>query len=123
MAEKESAQVQRWHDRISVSKRWKEDISNKNGWEDLLDELKGRFDVVLGNNYVPPINEMFAYRDTMVSNLLARDPYIAVNAQTNASILKGLTYVEYLSSSIQREYCFASHKIEPYQRLKFQRPQ
>lgn len=86
MADKEAQQVNKWHDRISVSKKWRDQICEENRWEKFLDELKGKYDVILGNIYVPPINEMFAYKDTSISNLMARDPYIAVNAKKDASI-------------------------------------
>jgi hypothetical protein len=88
---KESQQVQKLHDRISVSKRWREQIADRNNWETYLDELKGKYDVVLGNTQVPPIGEMFAYKDTMLANLYYKDPYITVNAKKNATILSAYT--------------------------------
>lgn len=84
---KESQQVQRLHDRISVSKRWRDQVSEENSWERLLDEIKGKYDVVLGNTQVPPINEMFAYKDSTLSNLYYKDPFIAVNPKKSATIL------------------------------------
>lgn len=84
---KESQQVKRWHDRISVSKRWRDQITEENNWERYYDELKGKYDVVLGNTQVPPIGEMFAYKDASLANLYYRDPYIAVNPKKNATIL------------------------------------
>ncbi len=84
---KESQQVQKLHDRISVSRRWRDQISSENNWEDLLSEIKGKYDVVLGNIQVPPINEMFAYKDSTLANLYYKDPYIAVNAKKDATIL------------------------------------
>jgi hypothetical protein len=84
---KEPQQVQRWHDRISVSKRWRDSVSEENNWENLLNELKNKYDVVLGNAQVPPIAEMFAYKDAVLSNLYYKDPYIAVNPKKDASIL------------------------------------
>lgn len=83
---KESAQVARWHDRISVSQRRRDYVAEENNWERYFDELKGKYDVVLGNTQVPPIGEMFAYKDTLLSNLYYQDPYIAVNARKNATI-------------------------------------
>lgn len=84
---KEPQQVQRWHDRIAVSKRWRDTVSERNNWEALLDEIKGQYDVVLGNMQVPPINEMFAYKDSSLANLYYKDPFIAVNAKKDATIL------------------------------------
>lgn len=84
---KESQQVGKLQDRIAVSKRWRDQISQENNWENLLDELKNKYDVVLGNIQVPPIAEMFAYKDATLANLYYKDPYIAVNAKKDATIL------------------------------------
>lgn len=84
---KESQQVQKLHDRLSVSRRWRDKVSSDNNWEMLLDEVKGKYDVVLGNTQVPPINEMFAYKDSTISNLYYKDPFIAVNAKKDATIV------------------------------------
>lgn len=85
--QKEPQQVQRWLDRISVSKRWRDQVSADAHWERFLEELKGHYDVRLGNTYVPPINEMFAYKDAMLANLYYKDPYLAVNAKKDSTIL------------------------------------
>lgn len=87
VAEKESQKVQKWQDRISVSKRWREQVAQENNWERLLDEIEGKYDVVLGNVQVPPINEMFAYKDSSLSALYYKDPFLAVNAKKDATIL------------------------------------
>lgn len=84
---KESQQVQRLQDRVSVSRRWRDQVSSENNWENLLSEIKGKYDVVLGNIQVPPINEMFAYKDSTLANLYYKDPYITVNAKKDATIL------------------------------------
>lgn len=83
---KESQQVQKLHDRISVSRRWRDQVSEENNWENFFNELKGKYDVVLGNIQVPPINEMFAYKDSTLANLYYKDPFIAVNPKKNATI-------------------------------------
>lgn len=83
---KEPQQVQRWHDRISVSKRWRDQIADENRWDKYLEELKGKYDVVMGNQQVPPIGEMFAYNDASLANLYYKDPFIAVNAKKDATI-------------------------------------
>ena len=84
---KEPQQVARWHDRISVSKRMRDTTANENNWENYIKELKGQYDVVLGNAYVPPINEVFSYKDTLLANLYYKDPYITVNPKKDATIL------------------------------------
>jgi hypothetical protein len=83
---KEAQQVARWHDRISVSQRRRDQVAEENNWERYLDELKNKYDVVLGNIQVPPIGEMFAYKDTTLSNLYYSNPYVTVNAKKNATI-------------------------------------
>jgi hypothetical protein len=84
---KESQQVQKLQDRLSVARRWRDQVSTENNWENLLNEIKGKYDVVLGNLAVPPINEMFAYKDSTLANLYYKDPYITVNAKKDATIL------------------------------------
>src|SRR6185369_2933009 len=83
---KEPQQVQRWHDRISVSRRWRDQVADENNWENLLGELKNKYDVVLGNIQVPPIAEMFAYKDSTLANLYYKDPFLAVNPKKDATI-------------------------------------
>ena len=83
---KESQQVARWHDRISVSKRRLDQLTEENNWERYWDELEGKYDVVLGNIQVPPIGEMFAYKDTLLSTLYYANPYVTVNAKKDATI-------------------------------------
>lgn len=85
--ETESQKVQKWQDRISVSRRWRDQVSSQNQWDNLLDEIKGKYDVILGNMQVPPINEMFAYKDSTLANLYYKDPYITVNAKKDATLL------------------------------------
>lgn len=84
---KESEQVGRWQDRLSVSRRWLEQTSEKEQWKTYQQELEGKYDVVLGNVQVPPIGEVFAYKDAALANLYFRDPYITVNAKKDATVL------------------------------------
>lgn len=83
---KESQQVRRWLDRLSVSRRWLDQTADQMNWRTYQEELEGKYDVVLGNIQVPPINEIFAYKDATLANLYYQDPYIAVNAKKNATI-------------------------------------
>lgn len=83
---KESQQVKRWQDRLSVSRRWLDQTADQSNWRTFQDELEGKYDVVLGNIQVPPINEIFAYKDAMLANLYYKDPFIAVNPKKDASI-------------------------------------
>lgn len=86
MAKTQALDVQKWQDRISVSRRWRDTVSEENNWENLLSEVEGKYDVVLGNTQVPPINEMFAYKDSTLANLYYKDPFIAVNPKKDATI-------------------------------------
>lgn len=84
---KESQQVRRWQDRLSVSRRWQEQTAEQNNWKTYQEELEGKYDVVLGNTQVPPIGEVFAYKDAAIANLYFKDPYITVNAKKDSTIL------------------------------------
>jgi hypothetical protein len=83
---KESQQVARWQDRLAISRKFLDTTSEQNNWRTYQEELKGKYDVVLGNIQVPPINEIFAYRDASVANLYYRDPFIAINPKKDATI-------------------------------------
>jgi len=84
---KEAQQVQKIQDRISVSRKWRTQVAEENRWETFLEELKGKYEVTLGRTPVPPIAEMFAYKDATLANLYYKDPYIAVNAKKDATIM------------------------------------
>lgn len=84
---KEPQQVRRWLDRLSVSRRWLDQTADQANWRMFQDELEGKYDVVLGNIQVPPINEVFAYKDAALANLYFKDPFIAVNPKKDATIL------------------------------------
>lgn len=83
---KESIQVKRWQDRLSVSRRWLDQTADQSNWRTYQEELEGKYDVVLGNTQVPPINEIFAYKDATLANLYYKDPFIAVNPKKDATI-------------------------------------
>ncbi len=84
---KEPQAVKRWQDRLSVSRRWLDQTADQHSWRTYMEELEGKYDVVLGNTQVPPIGEVFAYKDAALANLYFRDPYIAINAKKDATIL------------------------------------
>lgn len=83
---KEPQQVRRWQDRLSVSRRWLDQTADQANWRTYQEELEGKYDVVLGNIQVPPINEVFAYKDASLANLYYKDPYVAVNPKKDATI-------------------------------------
>lgn len=76
-----------WTDRISVSGKWKDQIADENNWETYPKQYKGIYDVVLGNQYVPPINEIYSYVESSKASLFANNPFIAVNAKKTGTIL------------------------------------
>lgn len=78
--------MKRWQDRLSVSRRWLDQTADQARWKTYQDELEGKYDVVLGSIQVPPINEVFAYKDASLANLYYKDPYIAVNAKKDSTI-------------------------------------
>jgi hypothetical protein len=81
------SEVALWHDRINTSRKWRDDIKERNGWERFISEYKGEYKVVLGNLQVPPINEVFAYTQSLITFLFARNPYISVNPKKTGTIL------------------------------------
>lgn len=83
---KEPQQVKRWQDRIAVSRRWLDQTADQSHWRTYLEELEGKYDVVLGNTQVPPINEIFAYKDATLANLYYKDPFIGINPKKDATI-------------------------------------
>ncbi len=50
-----------WNDRVNLSGKYLDQVKEENKWETYIDQLKGKYDVVLGNAYVPPIGEIYAY--------------------------------------------------------------
>lgn len=87
MADQETKLVKRWLDRLATSKKWRDQVRDDANWEKYVDEYKGKYDVVLGNIYIPPINEVYAYTQATIANLFFQNPYIAVNAKKTGTIL------------------------------------
>lgn len=73
--------------RISSSKQWRDSIAQQQGWERFEKEYRGIYDVTMGGMTVPPINEVFAYVKTSISNFFKRVPYTTVNPNKNSTIL------------------------------------
>lgn len=78
--------LSKWTDRISMGKRHKEQVTEQNRWNTYIDQFKGIYDVVLGNQFVPPINEVYAYVQSTKASLFQRNPYIACNAKKTGTI-------------------------------------
>lgn len=82
----EAAQVGKWQERITISKKWRDGIAEREGWERFIREYEGEYDVYLANMQVPPINEVYAFCDTSLATLYSRNPYLAVNPTKNSTI-------------------------------------
>lgn len=78
--------VARWFDRIAVSRKWKESKETEYGWKRFIDEYKGKYDVVMGSINVPPINEVYAYIQSLIAILFAKNPFITINPKKQGSI-------------------------------------
>ena len=81
----ESAQVQKWMDRITVAKKVNEEHYKTSGNERFLKHYKGESTETVmrraGPVKVPPVNLVFAYVQSDIASTYNRDPYITVNAK------------------------------------------
>lgn len=79
----ESEKVQFWQERINIAKKELEDWRQKSGADRFIDEYNGKWQIYFqglrGKIPVPPINRVFAFVQTDLSNIYNRDPYISVN--------------------------------------------
>ncbi len=86
MSDESRRLVSLWNDRVITAKKYRDSIAEEKKWQTYIDEFKGIYDVVLGNQLVPPINEVYAYCQSTKANLFDRNPYIAVNAKKTGTI-------------------------------------
>jgi hypothetical protein len=99
--EAEKKDVRRRLDQINIARKYRDRILDDMGVQRFVKEYGGEYDVRLGNVVVPPINEVWAYVQTLISVIYAKDPYIAVNAQKNGTI-KGAALLETAVNYYQR---------------------
>jgi hypothetical protein len=82
-------EIQRWHDRVNISKKSQSDWAESSGANRFIKEYKGDYGIVfqMRNRRVPipPINEVFAYVQSDIATTYSRDPYIAVNAKAGTT--------------------------------------
>lgn len=87
----------RWHDRISVSRKVKERKAQEYRWEIFIKEYKGKYEITLGSRKgripVPPINLVFVFVQSDKANMSFRDPYITVVPKKNGTV-KGAAILE-----------------------------
>lgn len=112
MGEAATKLLSKWSDRISVSGKWKDSISSDNKWETYPKQYKGIYDVVLGNQYVPPINEIYSYVESSKASLFAQNPYIAVNAKKTGTILGSYIWEAILNHDWSEMHCKEDIELE-----------
>lgn len=93
--------IRRWHERIQTAVKYRDRISDEQGWERFIEEYEGKYDVLLGNVECPPINEVYSYVQASISGLYFRDPYIAVNP-TKGSTIKAAKILEHSTNHFWR---------------------
>lgn len=101
-----------WSDRVSLSGKYLEQVKEENKWETYIDQLKGKYDVVLGNSYVPPIGEVYAYCEASKANLFAQNPYIAVNAKKEGTIQGSYIWEALLNHDWAEMHCKDDVELE-----------
>jgi hypothetical protein len=89
----ESQSVARWQGRINVAKKYRDRVLQELGVERFYKEYLGDYDVRIGSTVLPSIGEVFAYVQSLVSDMAHQDPYIAVNASKMGTI-KGAAILE-----------------------------
>lgn len=83
----EEQHVRLWLDRVSVSKRWRDQHHEETGVPRYVEEYNGLYKVKLANILVPPINDVYAYVQASIAGLYFKNPYITVNAKKKGTIL------------------------------------
>jgi hypothetical protein len=92
MTEEEKKDVSRWHDRIKTAAKRRERVGLDYGWERIIKEYKGKYNLTLGSGDpstridVPPINQVFSYVQSDIAGMNFRDPYLAVNPKKTSSV-------------------------------------
>jgi len=98
----EKEEVKQWLDRVNVARRYRDRIQEDLGVNRFTKEYMGNYDVRLGNIQVPPINDVYAYTQSLISALSNKEPYIAVNARKTGTI-KGAKILEVALNYYWRE--------------------
>lgn len=89
----QESKVRRWLDRIKVASLYRDRRLMDLGVDNFVKEYNGTYDVRLGGMTVPPINEVFAYVQTLSSIINFRNPSISVNPKKSGTI-KGARILE-----------------------------
>jgi len=99
---KEKDKVKLWLERVRIAAKQLEFERERLGVPRFLEEYEGNYQVMLGRMRVPPINEVYSYIQSLISLLINRDPYIAVNAEKTGTI-KGAKILEAAVNYFWRE--------------------
>lgn len=89
----EKQEVKLWLDRIVTARRYRDRMQDELGADRFKKQYLGQYDVRLGNMQVPPINDVYAFTQTLIATLNNKNPYIAVNAKKTGTI-KGAAILE-----------------------------
>lgn len=71
-----------WMKRINRAKKFRDQVKDKQHWDQIQDEYEGDYKIAGSTIKYPPINIVFGYVDTGISKLYFKDPYISVNAKS-----------------------------------------
>ena len=80
--------VRDWVKKESQAEQFRDQVCERNGWKDYIDEMKGNFRKLEGISdiIVQPLNFVFAYVKTEIPALYLRDPHLKVNPKKKSSI-------------------------------------
>lgn len=74
-------------DRINLARKYRDRQLQDLGVERFVKEYGGVYDVMLGKIMAPPINDVFAYTQSLAALLNFKNPYIAVNAKKKGTVM------------------------------------
>lgn len=98
--------VAKWKDRISSSEKFRASKADKYGWERFIKEYKGEYNIPLVTRrstiQVPPLNKVFAYIQTDISEMFLRNPYITVTPLTGGNV-RGAALLESAVNALWKE--------------------
>jgi len=79
----EKKEVSAWTGAIEASRKWRDDISDAQGWKRFIKEFQGKWDILEQNLDIPaiPINHVYSWVKTEIARLYMNDPWITVNAK------------------------------------------
>lgn len=84
----EEKDVRKWHSRIDISRRHKDQVGRHWHWHHNVSKYEGAFHELQHTTdiAIPPIQLVFAYIKTELPRLYLRDPHIKINAKKKSTI-------------------------------------